>query len=260
MSSDVSAFDRFWEHVILPSLQLCYSELDDQFKNRARVVLYNDNKYKTQLRELYINKREWLKREYLPNEQDPLLDFHKLSSIICRIMIGLKPFGFDSLIAQQICRDVSNSLDMTREEKVNWQINNAYINYKAAFLVAEGVVFVDLLFWAQQRINDIHEKYTEDQIKINTDNIVEKMDVYNKFIYQLNLEKHRLYHYEPSCSHDDFFTSSIIALMKNDCLKRDFDYLQFSISMFQWQEYTKKQHLYDIILSNKYDISLSQLV
>ena len=47
--------------------------------------------------------------------------------------------------------------------------------------------------------------------------------------------------------------------MKNDSLMRDFDYLQFSISMFQWQEYTKKQHLYDILRKKNFLFELADL-
>ena len=48
--------------------------------------------------------------------------------------------------------------------------------------------------------------------------------------------------------------------MKNDYLRRDFDYLQFAISMFQWQQYTKKQHLYDILKQYDDNLNLSDFV
>ena len=129
-----------------------------------------------------------------------------------------------------------------------------------AFLVAEGIAYVDLLYWARVKINRINTKYSKDDICKNVDCIKTKLEVYEKFISLLVSEKKGLYRYNASKLHDDFYVSEIIALMKNDYLKRDFDYLQFAISIFQWQEYTKKQHIYEIIKEYDFSIDIAEIV
>lgn len=260
MSKDSSAYDKMWEKIILPSIQLCKEELDNDFAMQAKVTISDLELYKEKLKEIYKRKREWLKREYLPNEDNPTLDFHKLSAVMCRSIIGVKPFCYDVDIAEEIFLRVSKDVSLKHSDMVGWQIRNVYVNYKLAFLVAEGINFVDLLYWAQKKLDTIKNDYSEEDIDKNIDNCGTKIEVYNKFIDLLNNSQHRLFNYARSESHDNFIISSIVALMKNDYLKRDFDYLQFAISMFQWQEYTKKQHLYDIIEQNNLEITLLDLV
>ncbi len=259
MNNDVSSFDSFWQKIVLKALSLCQQELDNEFAKQANFTVEDLEIYKNKLEKIYKRKREWLKSEYLPNEENPILDFHKLSSIMCRSIIGIKPFRYDIDEAEKIFAKISKDKQKSQIEKVNWQINNVYVNYKLAFLVAEGIIFIDLLFWAQKKINEIEDNYESDAIEANTDNVKNKLQVYRKFINLLNSQQ-RLYSYKASNTHDNFIISAIIALMKNDYLKRDFDYLQFSLSMFQWQEYTKKQNLYDILNNNSFNLTLADLV
>lgn len=260
MNKNIPAFEDLWNEIILHSINLCFNQLDIAFKEQAQVTKCNLEEYKNNLENIYKRKREWLKLEYLPNENNPTLDFHKLASVLCRSMVGLKFFTFDIDTAEKLFCKISKSKKMSQSEKVAWQVDNVYVNYKLAFLVAEGVAYVDLLYWAQEKINNINFNYTDKDISTNIANVRIKLKIYEKFIYMLSTKKNRLYGYEKSEIHDNFYTSSVIALMKNDFLKRDFDYLQFAISVFQWQEYTKKQHLYDIINSNEYKLSISELV
>ena len=261
MSKGTSAFDNTWKKIILPSITKCREELDKDFAREAEACVVDLVEYKDKLEYIYKRKREWLKAEYLPNEENPILDFHKLSSIMCRCIVGIKPFSYNIDVAERFFSRIADNEEIEQCEKVAWQIDNVYVNYKLAFVVAEGMNFIDLLYWAQEKINQIKEQYSEEQIESNEENVSKKIDVYNEFIELLNEKQQRLYSYKTSESHDNFFTSAIIALMKNDYLKRDFDYLQFSLSMFQWQEYTKKQHLYDLLNSKQNNqLELSDLI
>lgn len=257
--NNISAFEDMWKEIILKAIKLCKNELDEEFKNRTNFNVVDLEKYKLQLENIYKRKRRWLKSEYLPNEEKPTLDFHKLSSIMCRSIIGIKPFVYDIQECENMFSEIVCSNEMSQFEKIQWQINNVYINYKLAFLVAEGIVFVDLLFWAQDKIDSIQKKENRDNQK-DVDQYEDMLAIYKEFISLLTLQDYRLYKYKTSSLHDDFITSSIVALMKNDFLNRDFDYLQFSISMFQWQEYTKKQYLYDLLSKNNYNLKLSDIV
>lgn len=258
--SDISAFENIWNNIISKSIEFCKAELDDNFKKYANVETVNLTEYKIQLEQIYKRKLQWLKKNYLPNEKNPTLDFHKLSSVMCRSMIGVKLFTYDISKSEKIFIEISSNKSLNQFDKIQWQINNVYINYKLAFLVAEGIVFVDLLYWTQNKIDSIKNKYDKDSIENNVNKSMTKLEIYKNLINVLNIKHNRLCNYKPSSSHDDFITSGIIALMKNDYLNRDFDYLQFSLSMFQWQEYTKKQYLSYLITEKSVDLTLSEIV
>lgn len=186
----------------------------------------------------------------MPNNEDAVLDFHRLSAIMCRCIIGIKPFKFDLPIAERLFGEVQEREDYSQKDKISWQVNNVYVNYKLALLVAEGMIYIDLLYWTQCRINEFEKKCNSvDSSQENNDNFKRELFIYQQIIKILQLSCYRLCCYQESPSHDDFFISSVIALMKNDYLERNFDYLQFSISMFQWEEYTKKQ-LYEQVLKS----------
>lgn len=186
----------------------------------------------------------------MPNTKDAILDFHKLSAIMCRCIIGIKPFKFDLSIAERLFAEVQKRKDYSQKDKISWQVNNVYVNYKLALLVAEGMIYIDLLYWAQCKIDDLEKQCSSvDSSRKDNDNCKRELLIYKQIIKMLQSSCCRLCYYQESPSHDDFFTSSVIALMKNDYLERDFDYLQFSISMFQWEEYTKKQ-LYEQTLNS----------
>lgn len=256
--SETTGFDHIWDSVVKVAIKRCIQELDNKFSKKANVVTCDLDAYKEELRDLYREKREWLKKEYLPKEEEPILDFHKLSAIVCRCIIGSKPFSYDIKVANSIFRKVSNDENRNQQEKIKWEVDNIYVNYKLAFLVAEGIIFDDLLFWCQDNINKINECIEKNPNEEDGE-LKKKINIYGLLIGKL-VQEHGMYSYKTSSSHDDFFTSSVIALMKSDNLMRDFDYLGFSICMFQWQEYTKKQFLHEILTNDNSGLTLDDLV
>lgn len=235
-----SGFDCIWAEVIKTSIDRCIAEVDNEFKKETGFGHYEINKYKSELMVLYERKREWLKKKYL-RENDPILDFHKLSGILCRCVIGTKPFYYNAKKAVIFFDKINNDTSIEQDKKIKWEIDNIYVNYKLAFLIGEGIILEDLLYWGQNKINNLRNY----DIRENTESI--EIQVYESFVKELYCEK-KLKNYEVSNPHDDFITSFIIALMKNDYLMRDFDYLLFSSCMFQWQEYTKNRILYKVLL------------
>lgn len=250
MNNKILPYDEVWEKVIKRSIRLCEKQLDTTFKDESKFSVCNLNDYKLQLKKIYRRKRQWLKKVYLPNDGDATLDFHKLSAALCRSIIGLKPFKYDMPIAERLFVEVKKKTDCSQKERISWQVNNSYINYKLAFLVAEGMIYIDLLYWAKCMIEDLEKDCNSvDYSQEKNDNLKKELRIYQQIIDMLQSSCCRLCHYQETPSHDDFFISSVIALMKNDYLERNFDYLQFSISMFQWEEYTKKQ-LYEQALKS----------
>ena len=257
MKSEQRSFDSIWIRVIKPAIITCEKEISEDFRNEANVRTRDLAEYKTQIAKMYREKRAWLKREYLPDEDSPSLDLHKLAGILCRCVIGYKFFGYDIAIANKIHKEkkraektaaTSDEQQSRHMELVQWEKDNPYVNYKLAFLIAEGLAFDDLLYWAQCGIVRDKEAVKKDkslkeqEIKqLNT-----RITLLRKLIDKLCCEK-RLRCYTSSRHHDGFIMSMIVALMKADYLQRDFDYLMFSALIFQWQEYTKEQILMELI-------------
>ena len=97
-------FDYFWTYVVSPSIRKCINEVDKDVSKKIKLKKEEDSQYKLELSEMFKRKREWLKREYLSNEDDPTLDFHKFAALLCRGVIGNKPFSF-SLKEAEECFD-----------------------------------------------------------------------------------------------------------------------------------------------------------
>lgn len=239
-------FDYMWADSILPLIQKCDEQLNIDYKAAVSMKIRDLNEYKSELRELYRHKRDWLKREYLPYDKTAILDFHKLSAVMCRCIIGNKPFVFNQTVAEQYLKQSHRERQYGKQgiEILRDQIDNIYVNYKLAFLVGESIAFYDLVQWAQRQIEYIQQNPS---LVTDSENTI--------CIYQLFIEKMDevgiLSDYEWSNRrHDPFYESMINCLIKNDILKRDFDYLLFASNMFQWQEYTKRI-LFSEILSDK---------
>lgn len=237
-------FDYFWEEIIHPSIKFCLIGIDDSTKMRLNFYCTDIKTYKKDLNKMYNKKREWLKSEYLPNEgADARLDFHKLGAILCRCVIGNKPFHLDTALADGLILEIDKQQNLDNSEKLKKKIDSVYVNYKLAFLVGAGVAYADLFYWAKEKLN-------------HYDTNSEEYVIYKEFLRLLDNQR-QLTLYKKSNRHDDFVMSMIIALMKQDILMRDFDYLIYAASMFQWQEYTKKSILIDIlnnINSGKYSL------
>ena len=242
MSKSKHSFDDFWNRIVCRAIDLCIKELDPTFQAQAGVNTRKLTEYKAELELMYKQKRNWLKYEYLPEELIPSLDMHKLSSILCRCVIGNKFFSYDTSTVELLQAERKLNKNISHSEQISWEISNIYINYKLAFLVAEGIAFDDLLYWAQRRINQDTKrlKSLEEQAEdsTETEEIQKRLFYTNSFIQKLSKEG-KLRRYICGPTHDDFVSSIIVSLMKSDCLRRDYDYLSMSAIMFQWQEYTK---------------------
>ena len=232
-------FDRLWDEAIQPSIQFSIEQMDDNFIEFASVKSVDLDSYKIDLKRVYKKKREWLKRSYLPHNPEPYLDFHKLGAVVCRSIIGLKPIKYDLVLVKELIKhqDFSQS---THFEQIDWFIRNVYVNYRIAFLSAVGLVYANLVHWAITKKGNCT---TEDLAK-----------VYDEFIHELT-QQGRLSSYPEPELHENFENSTIIALMKNDLLQRDFDYLSFATILYQWEFHTKLKIFQKVLDNSKYSLS-----
>lgn len=209
------SFDYFWEKVIYPTILAADEEVDKDFKRACDFQFaYNDiEKYKRDLMDFYHEKRQWLKGVYLPHDEHPLLDMHKLGAILCRSMLAYKPFYFNFKAAEKF---VIDKFSGDRRNHIDWFVNNIYLNYKVAFYVSTGLIYIELLYSYSPRGG--------------------RADI-DAMKYFLDLGG--LVYYEKSESHDSYENSCIIALQKNDVLRRDFDYLAYAANLFQLESFNR---------------------
>ena len=210
------SFDLIWEVIILPIIKRINENVDSDFRNACDFACVDLNEYKIQLEKLYKKKREWLKKVYLPYEEEPILDTHKIGAVLCRAIIGDKPFAFN-------VNKVNDYINRSSTNDVQWYIDNIGVNYKLAFYVSIGMVYMEIV----KTLADSGKKDLSNRIK----------------------DEGVLFFYPKSPRHEDFQTSCIISLLKNDILKRDFDYLTYSAMLFQFERYNYI----------KYNIKLSEL-
>lgn len=239
-------FDNFWFTAIFPSIKKCHTDMSKDFIRECRVEIKDLNEYRQGLQSMYKRKREWLKREYLPHSKNPLLDFHKLASVICRCIIGIKPVSYNIEAAEHKLDIINADTKLTHNEKLNWIVSNIYVNYKIAFLAAIGIVYSDLIYWA-------YEKSDTNKIEKSTNS-----NIYIEFADCLVKRKNLVFYPNP-LKHENFIDSTIIALVKGDLLQRDFDYLFLSIIFYQIQENTKLNLFNEILKKDNMDSSNIEL-
>lgn len=217
------SFDFFWKKVIEPTIQNAFEEIDSDFKDACSLQLaYNSfDDYKSKLMEFYREKRQWLKGVYLPHENHPLLDMHKLGAVLCRSILAYKPFYFDFKAAEKF---VVKNFSGDKRNHIDWFIRNIYVNYRVAFYVSTGLIYLELLYSHSAKGKTPNEK---------------------AFNYYQDLKG--VMYYEKSDSHDSYENSCIIALQKNDVLQRSFDYLTYAANLFQLEIYNRMLYRINIL-------------
>lgn len=226
-------FAYFWTRLVLPTVKLVFNEIDPDFKDKVGLCYaYNDMElYKQDVMAFYREKREWLKQLYLPHESHPRLDQHKLGALWCRTLLAYKPFYFNYKKALQYVSgrfkrpDVDDFSDP--EDHSEWFIKNLYANYRAAYLVSTGIVYIYLLFDCKEKREDLADYLKEGG-------------------FEFFRAKGGLIGYPTRRGHSDFTNSCIIALEKNDINDRKFDYLTYAIMLYQL-EYYNKMHYFMLV-------------
>lgn len=211
INSKQSMFDIFWEKFIVPTIFNVLADVDPDFKAACDFKIAYDDiaEYREALRKTYREKREWLKEIYMPHAAKPILDIHKLGAVICRSLIGNKPYSFNIADAEAfVIKKFGNTKS---EQNTDWFFSNIYANYKVAFYASIGAAYLNILY-RSQKAND------SDSLDYFANNSC------------LNF-------YKQNKSHECFENSCMISLQKNDLLGRSFDYLGYSILIYQLEQY-----------------------
>lgn len=205
--------DHLWPKIISRAIDNAEKYIDKDFSEYVQLNRINSYNYKINLSLLYEEKRDWLKQIYFgtfKSNEDRCLDMHKIAAIICRSIIGCKPFAFNVKKANEY--KSRNNLD----NDLNWIIDNYYINYKVAVNCAFAICLYDLF-----------DKLRENNINNHNDELVASFSSNGFDMYETSLLK---------SAHETFYKSVIINLAINDNSKRDFDYLGFATICYQLQQ------------------------
>lgn len=223
-------FSYFWETLVLPTIKLVYDDVDSEFKNAVDFsYTYRDlGLYKKEVMAFYREKREWLKRVYLPHENHPRLDQHKIGALWCRTLLAYKPFYFNYKKAVKYVKKIfgdetENSGSAKSTDHSNWFVANLYANYKVAYLVSTGIVYFYLLYDCKEKKEEL-----DDYLKVGA--------------FEFFQSNSGLIAPPAREGHSDFSSSCIIALEKNDINRRNFDYLTYAIMLYQLEYYNKIQY------------------
>ena len=218
---DLFDFDEIYEYVVSPSIDFALNGgcLKTEFISTTSLVKESEPEYHKHLKKFFIEKVKWLKTIYWKDQlQNGLdLDGHKIASILCRSIIGIKPFSFDTKKAEKYIE--SNGLESNRE----WLINNYLVNYKVAVDSAFGLTMFDLLNKLDTpQLFESFYGFKPDLLK----NEIFKNGKLN--YYTLPIIRQR---------HAPFYESVIANMAISDINNRNFDYLGFATTLFQLQQY-----------------------
>lgn len=213
-------YKDLWPKIIFPAIINAYNNTDENFRSYVSLEKHSDEEYQRHLSNLYEEKRDWLKKIYFGNfksEKEHWLDMHKISAVICRSLIGCKPFSFDVDKANKYKKENNKNDDL------DWIIDNYFINYKVAVNCSIGIVLYDLL----DKLGD--ERFINKEM-VNVSSVIKS----------ITSKSFELYNKKPTIlwsEHESFYKSMILNIAINDSNKRDFDYLGFAVNSFQLQQY-----------------------
>lgn len=218
---DLFDFEEIYEYIVLPSIEFALNGdcLKTEYISATGLFREDERSYHKHLKKFFIEKVKWLKSIYWKDQlQNGLdLDGHKIASILCRSIMGVKPFSFDTDKAKKYIED--NQLENDRK----WLVNNYLVNYKVAVDSAFGLTMFDLL--NKLDTPELFEAF----YGFSPDSLKKEIFKNGKLSYY-NLPIMRQLH-------APFYESVIANMAINDINNRNFDYLGFATILFQLQQY-----------------------
>lgn len=209
-------FEYFWDNIINPVIMQAFDDLDKDFVRNNSAEIKDLKVLKINICDDYHSYRERFKEVYHRRKNEAKWDLFKISSIMCYSIIKNKPIRFDN----EELKDFYLNENLNKDSQ--YIINNHLINYKIAFRVALGFVYVDMLY---EYLNKCSNSSNEIDMRI----------------YQ-TLKKHsklEMYKYNSNSDNDSVEEIVIKDLAINDIYERDFDFLMFTALMVGVKEYNE---------------------
>ena len=212
---DISDFGFIWKEWISPLIVKISEQMDPEFKRMSNFSIRDLSWIEILASKYYVEKRETIKKEYYGDDPSSaskkhMMDFHKLSAVLCRTLIEYKVYNFDTRICGQYIED--KKID---SKNTDWLVHNALVNFRLAFYVSVVFLYQSMLFRLEEE-NTILYEALRDQKKLN------------------------LYTKENNGNvHESFENSLVLDLAKRDINDRSFDCFLYSTIMYQLEEYNK---------------------
>lgn len=213
---DQSNFGYIWDTWIEPLIETIKSQADDDFKIKTNLQRRSRKELFGVSENFFLQKRHELKCEYYGNNYkengtEGLMDFHKLSSVLCRTLIEYKVYAFDVDCGTEIA-NTKNSAD------IEWFVKNSLINYRLAFYASVVFLYQSMLFLYSDSDKGLFDKLIEKK----------KLDLYST---HCDTSENKV--------HASFENSVVLGLSKRDISGRSFDLLLYATMMYQLEEYNK---------------------
>lgn len=220
-----SNFSFIWDNWIEPLIDDIQSQADPDFimrtslhrQSREELLAVSEKYFKQKRHEL---KCEYYGKNYKDNSStERLMDFHKLSSILCRTLIEYKVFDFDIDCAAEI----ANSRETT---DINWFVRNPLINYRLAFFTSVVFLYQSMIFLYSKSNKKLFDKLTQRK----------KLDLYSQPYKYSESNVNESFNGKV---HESFENSVVLGLSKRDIKGHSFDLLLYATIMYQLEEYNK---------------------
>lgn len=223
---DISNFQFIWEKWITPLVYDIFQQVDSEFVKRTRFKVRDLDELEKKAEKYFLQRRRLLKSEYYGKDDLSvvrLMDFHKLSSIICRTLIEYKVFEFDI----NACNQIANKKDKT---DTDWLVKNALANYRLAFFSSVVFLYQSMIFLSDKDKDSEDERFINKKLKEN-----KKLDLYSD-CYTNNKRVH-----------ESFENCIVLNLAKRDINGRSSDLLMYATIMYQLEKYNRSLILNNLI-------------
>lgn len=208
-------FQFIWQKWVMPLADDLLEQVDNDFYENTKLKKRNMDELLVAAEKYFKKKRKELKIEFYGYGYENKLhrmDFHKLSSILCRTLLQYKVFDFDIIE----CEKIAESKD---GKDIDWLVKNALINFRLAFYTSVVFLYQSMLF---EYDNDENLEVFE---KLKKKGCLDLYERHNKNIL--------------NGVHESFENSVVLDLAKRDINNKSFDFLMYATIMYQLEEYNK---------------------
>lgn len=212
---DIQDFDFIWDNWIVPLINKLPNQMDAEFKDKTGFSIRDLEPIKVAASKYFVDKRDSVKKEYYGNYPSVvldkhLMDFHKLSAVLCRTMIENKVYTYDVNLCIQYIENKNIS-----SKDTDWLVHNALINFRLAFYSSIVLLYQSMLFRLEPSEKELYEKLKAQK----------KLNLYTTI--------------SAGKTHESFENSLVLDLAKRDINNRSFDCFLYSTIMYQLEEYNK---------------------
>lgn len=212
---EINDFDFIWNEWIIPAVDKIARQMDSDFQNATNFSIRDLAEIKKSASKYYVEKRETTKKEYYGDDpliasKKHLMDFHKLSAILCRTLIEHKVYYYDV----QKCYEYIETKNID-SKNTDWLVHNALVNFRLAFYVSVIFLYQSMIFRLKDDNSGLHSALQAQK--------------------RLNLYTNG----ECGNTHESFENSLVLDLAKRDINNRSFDCFLYAAIMFQLEEYNK---------------------